>query len=250
MLIDELLAHIFDSKPNLLARPMAEWLTASRQFMAFATNFRDKIRKKVRTTQDQESLLDLQLELETAYLLLQEKKLSVVYEPLQAGQTRCPDYAVSFTTSYTFMVEVTRLRAEQNDGNEEDRPTAVKTPPTTQLIDERLADTICSKLGQLLPQYSNVLVVGVESLVLTSDDLRAMMLYIQQRAEQGDTIFLRRYRLRDRSSFFRTYQRLSEVLVRGSQMSATRATAVWVNQQAKHPLPSKVRTALYHSHNI
>ena len=245
MVTDELLAHIFAGKPNLLVRPMVEWLTSSRQFTAFATTFRDKIRKKVRTTQDREGLLDLQLELETAYLLLQEKKLSLVYELLQPGQSRCPDFAVSFTTSYTFMVEVTRLRAEQNSHDE-----GVAAASTTPLIDERLADTICSKLGQLLPQHSNVLVVGVEKLSLTNDDLKTMMLRIKQRAEQGDAVFLKRYRLRDRSEFFRIYQRLSEILVRGVDWQVDQRTAVWVNPQAKHPLPNKVRTSLYQSHAI
>jgi hypothetical protein len=44
---------------------------------------------------------------------------------------------------------------------------------STPLIDERLADTVCTKLGQLLPQRSNILLVGVDALRLTADDLRA-----------------------------------------------------------------------------
>jgi hypothetical protein len=164
---------------------MATWLASSRRFAAFVTTFRTKIRKKIRTTPDEESLLDLRLELETAYLLLQEKRLSLEYEPLQAGNMRSPDFAVTFTTSLTFMVEVTRLRPEQ-------KSTAASTPNplvTTPLIDERLADTVCTKLGQLLPQRSNILLVGVDALRLTADDLRATMLHIQQRAEQNDTAF-------------------------------------------------------------
>lgn len=252
MLTDELLTYILGGRTHLLARPMATWLGASRPFTAFVTTFRDKIRKKVRTTPDSESLLDLQLELETAYLLLQEKKLSLVYEPLQANQTRCPDFAVTFTTSYTFMVEVTRQRPEQKSSEAAvETPTAAPTKASSSpVIDERLADTICSKLGQLLAQQSNVLLVGVETLHLSSNDLRATMLYMQQRVEQSDTTFLRRYRMRDRADFFRHYQRLSEVLVRGPEVSAVEPTAVWVNPQAKHPLPSKVRTALYRSHSV
>lgn len=251
MITDELLRYILGSKRHLLARPLAAWLDSSRPFTTFVTTFRDKIRKKVRTTQEPESLLDLRLELETAYLLLQEKRLSLVYEPLQPGQARCPDFAVSYTTSYTFMVEVTRLRGEQKgSGGEAEAQSTPDSLPSTPLIDERLADTICSKLGQLLPQHSNVLVVGVETLHLSSHDLRATMVHIQQRVEQSDATFLRRYRLRDRADFFRHYQRLSEVLVRGPEVSAVEPTAVWVNPQARHPLPSKVRTALYHSHHI
>jgi hypothetical protein len=244
MVTDELINYVLGSKTHRLARTMADWLNGSRPFTTFVSANRDKIRKKVRTTADSESLLDLRLELETAYLLLQEKKLSLVYEPIQPKRSRSPDFAVTYTTSVTFLVEVTRQRAAV----EVEAETA--DSPTTPQVDERLADTICSKLGQLLPQQSNILVVGVESGPMTSDDLRATMARLQQRAEQADDTFLRRYRLRDRADFFRHYQRLSEVLVRGSQVSATEPTAVWVNPQAKHALPSKVRTALYHSHAV
>ena len=66
MLTDELLNYLFDGKPHLLTAPMKSWLTSSRRFTGFVTSFRDKIRKKLRVTQDQETLYDLQLELETA----------------------------------------------------------------------------------------------------------------------------------------------------------------------------------------
>ena len=231
---DELLSYLFDGKPNILTQPMESWLTSSRRFTAFASAFRDKIRKKLRVTQDPETLYDLRLELETAYLLLQERNLSLVYEPEHTGPGRSPDFAVTFTTSLTFMVEVTRLRGSTN--------------ATAQSEEERLADAICSKLGQLLPQRGNVLIVGVDSLRLTQSELQALMLRIQQRAEARDTTLWQRYGFRERADFFRHYQRLSEVLVRATQWGSGEPLTAWVNPQAKHPLPSKVRTALYRSH--
>ncbi|MEZ4658941.1 MAG: hypothetical protein R2911_15350 [Caldilineaceae bacterium] len=111
----------------------------------------------------------------------------------------------------------------------------------------RLADAICGKLVQLLPQGSNVLLVYAETLTPTPDELRAILLHIQQRAEGDDITFLRRHRLRDRADFFRHFQRLSEILVRGSALSTAESPVVWQNPQAKHPLPAKVRTALYRS---
>ncbi len=241
MLTDELLAYVFDGQSHLLAEPMAAWLASSRRFAAFVASFRDKIRKKVRATQEQESLLDLRLELETAYLLLRERPFSLVYEPQPGGKSRGPDFAVSFTTKLTFMVEVTRLRADQKSTSAEAHD---------QLIGEDLADTICSKLGQLLPQRSNVMLVGVEALNLTHSDLRAAMLRIQQRAERNDSAFLQRHRFRDRADFFYHYQRLSELLVRGPDLQAAKPVIGWVNPQAKYPLPSRVRTALYRSHAV
>jgi hypothetical protein len=243
MLLDELLIYLFDGQPHILAEPMQRWLTSSRRFTAFVNSFRDKIRKKIRVTQDQETLHDLRLELETAYLLLRERALSLEYEPEQSKQIRSPDFAVTYTTSLTFMVEVTRLRAVQKES----------APALNNGIlpeRERLADAICSKMGQLLPQRSNVLLVGMDAMSLTQSDLQTLMLRIQQRAEQNDPTFWQRYGFQDRADFFRHHQRLSEVLVRSSQLQAAEPVIVWVNTQAKHPLPGRVRTALYRSHVI
>ncbi len=85
--IDDLLTYLFDGQTHVLTDEMRAWLFASRRFTSFVTTFRDKIRKKLRVRQDQASLLDLRLELETAYLLLREKSLSVMYEP-QLGSVR------------------------------------------------------------------------------------------------------------------------------------------------------------------
>lgn len=231
MSTDELLSYLFDGQPHPLAQPMQAWLLSSRRYASFVTTFQDKIRKKLRTTQDQQGFLDLQLELETAYLLLQERSLGVMYEPQQSKRIRSPDFAVTFTTSLTFMLEVTRLQAEPKNS-----------------VAARLADTISGKLSQLLPQCGNILVIGVDDMDLTAGDLRAMLLGIQQRAEAKDTAFLQRHGFRDRADFFHHYQRLSEILVRAPQLETTRSITAWVNPQAKHPLPGKVRTALYRSH--
>lgn len=239
MLIDELLDYLFDGQPHLLAQSMGQWLTSSRRFTAFATTFRAKIRKKLRATDDAERLLDLRLELETAYLLLQERPLSLVYEP-QTRDTRGPDFAVTYTTSLTFMVEVTRVRASGEATPE--TPADASSTPT--VLVERLAETIGGKLGQFLPQHGHVLLVGVGALPVTSDDVRAAVHRLQQRAERNDVAFLHRHRLRDRAGFFNHLLRLSEVLVRGTPATAAEPV-VWINPLARYPLPGKVRTALY-----
>jgi len=245
MLTDELLAYLFDGQPHLLYKSMADWLASSRRFAAFVDTFRDKIHKKLRVTQDRETLLDLRLELETAYLLLQQQPLSVVYEPQQCGQSRCPDFAVSYTTSLTFMVEVTRLRAVRK---------GMSDPPPNEASflfeGDRLADAICSKLGQLPPQCSNVIILGVDAPCPPQSDLKAAMLRTQQRAERSDSTFWQRYRFRERADFFRHYQRLSEVIMHESQGQPDRPAAIWINPQAKYPIPGKVRTALHRSHNV
>ncbi len=233
---------------------MATWLAASRRFTTFATDFRTKIRKKLRATQELESLLDLRLELETAYLFLRERSFNLVYEPQRGGQTRGPDFAVTYTTSTLFMVEVTRLRIAP-DGPRDLAQAQTPAPlrpdvPTRPFVEERLAEMVCSKLGQLPPQRSNVLLVGVEGLRLTPDTLRAAMIHLQRRAERNEDAYLQRHQFRDRADFFNHYQRLSELLVRGPELQAGEPVIGWVNPQAKYPLPGKVRTALYRSHSL
>jgi hypothetical protein len=238
MLVDELLIYIFEGKPHILASQLATWLSASRRFAAFVQTNRDKIRKKVRVTADPESILDLQLELATAYWLHQERTLNVVYEPEGHGRTRTPDFAVTFTTSTTFMVEVTRFRT----------PTVATADEPANTLSTRLVDTICSKLGQLLPQRSNVILVGVETPILTQVDLPAIMRQLQQQAERNDPIIIQRHRFRDRADFFQHYRRLSEVLIRGREtQTGSPPLLTWSNPQATQPLPAKVRTALYRS---
>ncbi|HSL44257.1 MAG TPA: hypothetical protein VK897_12545 [Anaerolineales bacterium] len=240
LLLDELLAYLFDGQPHLLTEEMKVWLSSSRRFMSFVEVSRDKIRKKLRVTKDPETVYDLRLELETAYLLLRERTLSLEYERPLGKEIRSPDFAVTFTTSLTFMVEVTRMRPVQQLVTAGDN--------TLSSVSERLADTICSKLGQLLPRHSNILIIGMDALHLTQSDLQAAMLRIQQRAERDDAAFWQRYHVRDRADFFRHYQRLTEVLLRGTQLQTSEPVVIWINPQAKHPLPSKVRTALHRSH--
>lgn len=234
-IVDELLAYLFDGQLHPLTTPMQTWLAGSRRFTTFVNAFRDKIRKKLRTMQEPERLHDLRLELETAYLLLQEKSLSVVYEP-QLGGVRSPDFEVTFTTSLTFMLEVTRLRKVQQ--------ISANIDP---LVSERLADTMCEKLGQLLPQRSNVLLIGMDIPCPPHRDLHAALIHVQQRAERDDPALLGQNGFRDRADFFRKYQRLSEVLVRSSQLRTDERAVAWVNPQAKYPLPGRVRAALYRS---
>jgi hypothetical protein len=239
MFTDELLTYLFDGGPHTLTEPMGAWLGSSRRFTAFVDTCRDKIRKKIRVTQEEETLLDLRLELETAYLLLREKSLSLAYEPQLAERVRSPDFAVTYTTSLTFSLEVTRLRSNPRSAEEQ--------ASGTNIIGERLADAVCSKLGQLIHQQSNVLLAGVETLTLTQEEVRAAMLRVQQRVERSDPAFFQRYRFRDRADFFRCYQRLSEILVRETDSQNGGSFIAWVNPQGKIPLPSKVRTVLYRS---
>jgi hypothetical protein len=251
MSIDELLGYLFKEKSHFLWTPMATWLASSRRFTAFVMTFRDKVRKKLRATSEIESLLDLRLELETAYLLLQERSINLDYEPLPIGQIRGPDFAVTFTTTTPFMMEVTRLRMvkESTGGLAQTREPAPgpHAAPIRPAAGESLADMVCSKLGQLLPQRTNILLVGVEAPGATPDSLHSALLQLQLGAERDDPAIVKRHRFRDRTDFFRHFQRLSELIVRGPHGQTGEPVIGWVNPQGKYPLSARIRTVLYRS---
>lgn len=244
MLIEELLIYLFDGQPHPLTANMAAWLAASRRFTAFVNTHHTKIRKKLRTAQGAENIRDLQLELETAYLLLRERSLNLAYETGHPELGRSPDFAVTFTTSLTFMVEVTRMRSAGSKISSPIEEIGSMQPG------DRFSDMLCSKLGQLLPRLSNLLLIGIESHHLTQNDLQATMLRIQKRAESNDPSVVQKHGFRDRADFFQRYQRLSGLLVRAVPLQAGEPVVIWDNPQAKHPLPARVRTTLARSHTL
>jgi hypothetical protein len=77
------------------------------------------------------------------------------------------------------------------------------------------------------------------------------MLRLKQRAEANDSTVVHRHGFRDRAEFFNYYQRLSALLVRGgTPLPAGEPVVIWVNPQAKYPLPARVRTVLSRSHTL
>src|SRR6266496_3964150 len=137
MTADELLAYIFARDAHVLAAQCALWLASSARFRAFAEQYRDKIRKKVRGIRDHEGLKDLTFELEIAYLMLSERRFTVEYEKGGVGKQRGPDFCVTFKTHIPFNVEVKRFRGSAIGRADE--------PPEY----SRVASTTCQKIGQL-----------------------------------------------------------------------------------------------------
>ena len=71
------------------------------------------------------------------------------------------------------MLEVTRIRLVQDSprglAQTQGLTSLLQTASTRSPVEERLGEMVCTKLGQLPPQRSNVLLVGVEGLRLTQD---------------------------------------------------------------------------------
>src|SRR5690606_1466653 len=85
---DELLDEIFDGQRTAFCTEFEGWLRQSRRFREFATHHRTKIRSKLRKANN---LKDVRAELETALLLLSERRFELEYEKYAALKERGPD---------------------------------------------------------------------------------------------------------------------------------------------------------------
>lgn len=256
MSIDEVLDTLFEGRTHALAPVVAAWLASSRRFVRFVRDHETKIRKKLRAVQDAESIRDLHLELETAYQFTLAKTLTPVYEP-ETGTSRGPDFAVRFTTSLEFLVEVTRVRADAATSNkpEPGRPASIDAEPGHDageaLSDRRLAGVLASKLGQTVAGHANLLIVGVDAPPPPAEELDASLRRIRRRVETSDADTLRRQGFGGRGDYLRRVEALSAILVRTAPDPSRAPRGVpeaqvtlWTNPQAAVPLPTKVRSAV------
>jgi hypothetical protein len=217
MLVDELAQHIFEGRSTSLSTQFRDWLGESRRFQAFAEEHQNKIRKKVRLATDAESLLDLRCELETAYRLLDEKKFTLEYEKYGHGGQRSPDLTATFRAHTLLNIEVTR-------------------PRITGEAVEKLMETLCVKVGQMLNNDLNLLVIYTPE--ANSDDLIEAGKTLRGLAEGKDEAFFNRRRFKNAKDFVQQYQNLSGVGLK------TRDVFIWNNPLAKKPLPGDLRNTL------
>lgn len=228
-----------DTVDPVVATTLTEWLSGSCRFAAFVADNLPKVRKKLRTARDPQSAGEVLFELDIAYRLLRDKAHALVYEPFASSKRRGPDFGVSHHGRPWFLLEVTKLGEAGAD-----RP------------DLRLGQAVAGKLRQFQAGQPNVLVIGVDH-VHSSSALNASALNasaavaraltdLARTAESADPTFFSRVGLRDRSDFFRHYERLALVIVtRVEAGSATGSAAEfgtpgsfgeWVNPRTRSPL--------------
>jgi hypothetical protein len=138
-----------------------------------------------------------------------------------------------------------RLSSQENDKGQQH---GEQPPVDHSYASGRLAEIVCSKLGQMLPSMMNLLVIMADHGEICELDIAKAMIRLKQRAEQKDQQLFRRYGFRDASDFFKHYQRLSGVLLRSTSDDETgKCPVLWINNQTKHPLPAPVCTILQRS---
>lgn len=224
--VDDLLATLFADAVEIRSC-CARWVLMSPRFPAFLDVYRDKIRKKLRGVADGEGVLDLQVELLTAASLLTERKLTLEYEKYAANKTRGPDFTALYKTHTPFNVEVKRIRGLTQPG--------------------KWADVLCDKLRQLPPSVVNVLVVyGERAEQAAPFDVDAAMRGLRATAERKDELFFTRRGLEGARDYLRQSFKLSAVIYKARDAATDEygPSAIWINPQARHPLPSDLRATL------
>ena len=219
----EISSYILGSEPHPLTMALSSWLSSPR-FAAFAELHRDKIRKKVRSRTDDESLADLRAELGIAALLLRDKRVVLQYERYYAERLRGPDFSASIGDGRRFDVEVSRLRGQ-----------ADATPVY------RLAGTLCDKVGQLRPGLVNIIAVVCDTPSIAPTTPAEAARQLMERATNRDEGFFARHGYRDLRDFHRDYLRLSAVLIRYIAADGSGSTiTIWANPQTRQPLPPEM----------
>jgi hypothetical protein len=226
----DLLAYLFEGQPHLLSEPLLRWMEASPRYTAFVETYRDKIRKKIRIARAAESILDLRSELEVAYCLLNDRRLSVAYEPYASAKRRSPDFAVTYRVNLAFNIEVARIRVEQN---EEER---IANGNLVDLVrkEQRILRVLLDKLEQLQPGMANLLVIQTSQELARSVELSGLMQAVKTRVEGKDPSFYAAGRYTSPATFYKDFLHLSGILLWAS------AAQLWVNKQARPGLPENV----------
>jgi len=197
---DQLVRHVASRTRPSFQSELAQWLESSPRFSTFLTANQDKVRKKLTTSDDEETRLDVRAELRVAYLLLNDRRFELAFEAYGVGRVG-PDLTVAFRTNQRFNLEITRLRGDD-------------VAPG----DARIANVVAGKLRQLPADLPNALIIST-ALSLTEDALVGAMRLLKSNAD----------RIRDLHA---KYLRL------GGIFAVSDSSAVFLpNREARQPLP-------------
>ena len=227
--VERLARDLFDpDPPDPLADELLAWLAGSSRFRAFAVANRDKIRKKLRTAADPESVRDVRTELWVARRLLADRRIELAFEPYGAGKAG-PDLSIAFRGTRAFNLEVTRLRSVP-----------------------RLADhggPLLAKLRQLPPSVPNAVLIAIEGKTAEALDVTAATRAVRARADAKDEAFFVARGFDGTRAFYERYLRLGAVLVAcegavddAGAVDEARAT-LWINRSARIAVPAPAARA-------
>jgi hypothetical protein len=225
--VERLAQYLYDRDPeDALARELRAWLAGSPRFRAFAEAHRDKIRKKLRGAADAEALQDVRAELQTARLLLADRRIELAFEAYGSGKTG-PDFTVTFRGARSFNLEVTRLRRVPDAGG--------------------LGASLLAKLRQLPPSAPNAVLFAIDGETAEALDIDAATRALRSRADAKDEAFFTTRGSDGTRAFYERYLRLGAVLVSAEGASGSARATLWFNRSARIALPEPAARACLRS---
>ena len=241
MTVDQILNHILADPSHLLRQRIETWIRASSRFRAFTETYHGKIRKKLRDAGDSEAIEDIAFELQTAYLLLHERRFELEYEPRFVNRTRSPDFTVTFKTHVRLNVEVKRSRVPTREPVGVDDPVALMKQHEV----AKWIGGVCDKLGQMSPDCPNLLVMSAISSYYRVEELHAALARLRLQAESNVDEVFRARGFAGAKDWLHQYRQLSAIMIRPDPAAtAALPTILWFNSLAKHPVPDDLRSVL------
>jgi hypothetical protein len=155
---DELVRFVAQRCRPSFQSELGHWLEDSARFSVFLTTHKDKVRKKLTTSDNEDVRQDVRAELLVAYRLLADRRMELAFEAYGAHQIG-PDFTVTYRANQRFNIEVTRVR------------------------EARLDNVIVGKLRQLPTDLPNALVVLASA---NQEQLSDAMRQLKQRSEAKD----------------------------------------------------------------
>ena len=221
--VERLALELSDRGPeDPVTLELVAWLAESSRFRGFATTYRDKIHKKFRTATDPDAIRDVRAELQTARLLLADRRFEVAFEAYGSGKVG-PDFTVSYRSTRTFDLEVTR-------------PRRVPDVPGT-------AAALLAKLRQLTPSTPNVVLLAIDGDTAEAVDVAAATRALRARADAKDESFFTARGFEGSRGFYDRFLRLGAVIVWCEGTRGDARATLWTNRSARIALPDQAARA-------
>lgn len=223
--VSALLGYLLDGVPASdvagLQPLLGGWLDASNRFVAFVEAHRDKIRKKLRVATEPGARADVLAEVETAFLLLADRRIELAFEAYGSGQ-RGPDFTATFRSAHRFNLEVTRPRRPSSAAENE----------------QAIARAVLAKLRQLPADSPNALLIA-SGLAASPADAGAAMRALKLRSDRRDEAYFAA-RGMSNSEFQLHYRRLGVLFVANATGAGVHA---WANPESRRRLPEGAAAA-------
>jgi hypothetical protein len=200
---------------------LGHWLQSSSRFRDFIAAHQDKVRKKLNSSDDEDSRLDVRAELLVAYLILADRRFELAFEAYGARRVG-PDLTATYRINQRFNLEVTRLRA------------------TVDPDIGRLANVITGKVRQLPGGLPNALIITTRGLSLNDERLAEATRLLKAHSDAKDDTYFARRGLKDARDFYAQYLHLSGMFV----VDEASASIFWSNREARHPLSKEAMAGL------